>query len=162
MDLERFTGRRYEFHPQELVKVFYGEAESAERSALVGTDALYSCVAVVLLDDDVVSLAHFPVEERFPILGTGVQFFGEEQRTFGELAELLFSKHGPVTEQTSAVMAGGVEGESDELLRRLVDELRRRGVNNISQRGPHSQKVEWDLKVSQGEVAVSAHRRHTH
>jgi hypothetical protein len=162
MDLERVAGRSCEFYPHGLVKVFYGGAESVERSSLVGTDALYTCVGVVLLDEDVVSLAHFPVEGRFKIIGNGVQFIGKENRTFGELAELLFSKHGPVTEQTSAVMAGGVEGESGELLRRLEDELRRRGVNNISQRGPHSQKVEWDLRIRKGEVAVSAHRRHSY
>ena len=159
MVLERVAGRSYEFHPQELLKVFYGGAESVERSALVGTDALYTCVGVVLLDEDVVSLAHFPVEGRFKIIGNGVQFFGKENRTFGELAELLFSKHGPVTEQTAAVIVGGVEGDSDELIGRLEEELRRRGVNNISRKGPHSQKVEWDLRVRQGEVTFSARRR---
>ena len=159
MDLERVAGRGYEFSPQGFVGVGYGGAESVERSALVGTDALYTCVGVVLLDEDVVSLAHFPVEERFKVFVEGNGKSGYQTRTFNELADLLFEQHGLVSESTRAVIVGGVEGQSEVLTSRVEEELMRRGVVQITHRGQHSERVEWDLRVRQGEVTVSARKR---
>src|SRR3989344_4607460 len=159
MDLERFTGRSYEFHPQGLVEVGYGNAASVGRNALIGSDGLYTCLGVVLLDEELVSLAHFPIEDRFWVVTDDERETGGV-RTFDELIDFLFSQHELVSDTTAAVLVGGVEGQSEVLSSRVEEELIRRGVAQISHRGPHSEKVEWDLRVRQGIVSVSARRRH--
>ena len=61
--------QRVETLPKEAVEINFGEAKRVNRNELIKTgDALNECVGVVLMNQDNVAFAHFPLENRFNVI----------------------------------------------------------------------------------------------
>ena len=140
--------QRVETLPKEAVEINFGEAKRVNRNELIKTgDALNECVGVVLMNQDNVAFAHFPLENRFNVIDSRGK---EIKRTFQALSDLLFSKFGTVSQDTEAVIVSGREGKSEGLIRRIRKMLEKKDIQKIKVEGPHSERVAWDVSVDKG------------
>lgn len=162
MVLERDNYGRLEHSVYGFVEVHYGEVASTDLGGRIGTDALESCVAVVLFGEEVLSLAHFPLEDPYPVFSYNGHEIISENETHRELADLMFSQHGPVSEDTEAMIIGGVEGLSEPLIEKLQGMLGERGIKDSEVKGPHSEDVLWYVRVKHGGVTIVEERSHQH
>lgn len=139
--------------------VNYGEAEVFPIEEKVNLTDLYACVASILMDNQSVGAAHFPVGESFGVCrrdDDGIYFI---QRTFLELRDILFKKYGPALEETRGYIFGGVKGKSEPLIKKINKELKDFGVKKIKKRGPHSKFVTWDSMIDMGNIKIGSRKK---
>jgi chemotaxis receptor (MCP) glutamine deamidase CheD len=160
MTLEKYNEERLTL--QEEVPVLYGGAESVGIGESIRTVGLFSCVGVVLMDNETVAVAHFPLPALFSFyeLNEYGEVTRKGTRTFEELVDELFSKFGSVSGDIRAYVIGGVEGISSFLIDKIVEAVGDRDVYSVETKGPHSRKEEWDVRVEKGKVKVNSRKRH--
>lgn len=138
----------------EEVNVPYGEVRSVDKHGSIRTTRLYSCVGLILMDNERVALAHVPIMDEFAILRRNEEGMVVERKTFSQLMDELFTTSKLNLEDTKAIIVGGVK----ELSLHRVEEIRKilkdKGVNEANERTLYSKNTELDVSVKNGEVGI--------
>jgi chemotaxis receptor (MCP) glutamine deamidase CheD len=145
------------------VEVPYGEADVVRNTQDVGTSRLYSCIALLLIGLDQTGLAHIPISDKFSIIDSRGPITKLRPRTFDELITNLFEKFGPTSEIREAIIAGGLEGASEDRIKQIRTILKNVSPDNttITTVGPHDKNEEWDVTYSQGVLRLNPRKRTT-
>lgn len=147
----------------EKTSVPYGQVRSVNKEGIIGTIRLYACVGVILMNESRVTLTHFPTMDTFGIFvpyDDGV--IRSMTSNFDQLMADMFSEFGVISNQSEAMIVGGVKKVSSHIIQKIKKELKKNGLIHIKTKGPHGKNVEWDVEVNHGILNINSRHRSIH
>jgi chemotaxis receptor (MCP) glutamine deamidase CheD len=140
--------------------VGYGEAKCVDIGKSIGTKGLYSCLGLILMDNERIALAHIPAVNEFCVFQKSNGHLISKEKTHEQLISELFAIFGPTDVDTiKAVIVGGTRENSGHRVKKIKKYLKDMGIIKVDKGEYNTVGIEQDVYVVGGEIMTIKRKR---
>ena len=140
--------------------VGYGEVKCVDVEKSIGTNGLYSCLGLILMDNRRVALAHIPSMNVFCIFRNYDENIVSEKRTYEQLMNELFEILNPINMlAVRADIVGGTRENSSFRVEKIKKYLKDRGIRRVRKEKYNTSETELNVYVLKGKITTVKRKR---